>query len=237
MGNAFGQHLEHLLFLLQEPQRLLDSKILNDAMALRIVFIGVALVAGCVVVALIIWDDARLNAPVTLVEEEEEEEDDEAIDYKALLDQSRQGNEIVSGSAEKYDWQQTEGEVDVFIPLDNDFAEAKSKEIKVHFSPKMLVVQIKDVVHIEGELYAETIPSECNWQIDQDSSPRKLWITLVKRTKTARKLHWTCVLRGDQTVDTDSLAPMVTNIDINDKDSIKKAASELRQRVRDKNRN
>lgn len=55
-----------------------------------------------------------------------------------------------------------------------------------------------------GDLYAEVIPSECNWQIDDDQSSgasvRSLWITMVKRVPTERNQMWKCVLNGDAKV-------------------------------------
>jgi len=233
MAQIYRDHLLKLIDLAQNPHMMMSPSILKDREALRVIFIVVAVVAGCLVFGLIIWDDAMRNAPVATLPDDEPEDKD--LDIQDMLDKSRQSNEILKGSTDKYDWQQTENELDLFVHLTNELAEAKSKDIKIHFHPKTMVVQIIGAIHLEGELYAEIIPSECNWQIDSDSSPRKLWITLVKRTKTSRNLHWSCVLRGDKSIDTNSLGPMVSTIDTNDPVAMKKAVSELRQRVRDKN--
>lgn len=230
----YASYMEQVVAILENPRILLEPRFLNDPATLRIVFLIIAVVCATLIFGLILYSDSKLNAPVPHVEEEDERDN---IDYKRMLDQARQKEEILSGSTDRYDWQQNEGEVDVFIPLDKDFIDVKSKDIKVHFHPKTIIIQIQDVIHVEGELYAEIIPAECNWQIDQDTSPRKLWITLVKKLKTARNLHWSCVLRGDQQVDTKTLGPMVSSIDTHDKNSMKKAIGDLRQRIRDKSAN
>ena len=248
-SNVYVEHLLHLIDVLQDPRRLLDFEaLLQDRMTLRVLFVAVALVAAILVFVLILWTDAKVSDPGTPVEDDamgDGQEQDE-VDYKNLLDQSRQADEILTGSTDRYNWQQTESEMEVFVPLkkESGFADVKSKEIKVLFSSKTLFVKIRDVMHLEGELYAEVIPSDCTWQIDDSGeevdgssgSGRRLWITLAKRTKTARRLHWTCVLRGDQTVDTGSLGPMVSTLDASDPAALKKAVADLRQRVRDKNK-
>jgi len=230
--HTYASYLASLVELMQNPERLRDPRVLQDPITLRIVFTGAAIIIGLFVLLLILWSDAKQNPPPQHVEPEDESRNE---DYKRLFEKAQNEPEILTGSTERYDWQQSESEVDVFIPLDKQFADAKSKEIKVKFQPRRISIEICDSVHIEGDLYAEIIPSECNWQIDQDAPTRKLWITLVKKIKTKGKLHWSCVLKGDEQIDTDKFSPMVTPIDTHDHEQMKKAIGDLRQRIRDSN--
>lgn len=229
-SNAYSGFLLRLVAIAEHPQRLWNNPDKSDVQLMFSVAAGVLLV---LVLCLIVATDAKYNAPVPEVEEEDESRN---VDYRRMLEEAT-GGEILSGSTDKYDWQQSDSEVDMFLRLGHieDVANIRSKEVKVDIGRTALTVTIRGKVELQGDFYAEVTPDDCNWQMDEgEDGTRRLWITLTKRTKTARNSHWTCFLRGDATVDTVKLGPQAVALDTSDPAALKAAVANLRQRVKDK---
>lgn len=232
MRNFYVDYLQRILAIAQNPERLWKDPSKDDV---QLVVYVVASLLLCLVFGLIIATDAKFNGPPPAVDDEDESKN---IDYRRMLEQAT-ASDILSGSTDRYDWQQSAAEVDVFVHLRcNDPVSLRSKEIKVDITAKALTVTIRGDLALQGEFYAEVLPAESNWQMDEaDDGTRRLWITVVKRTKTARASHWACFLRGDPTVDTKKLGPQAIALDASDPASVKRAVANLRQRIKDRNEN
>lgn len=91
----------------------------------------------------------------------------------------------------------------------------------------MIEFYVVGEVVVDGYLYADVIPDECNWQLDGDGSQRKVWVSLYKEVSTTKNQHWKYVVEGDEEVDTQSLGPPVHALDIDNKDAIKAAMEKV----------
>jgi hypothetical protein len=159
---------------------------------------------------------------------------------------------IIFGKTEKYEWQQSGSEVELFIPL-SPLSEPGRRDIKVLIKSRKLTVEIFDQEYIAGQLYAEVDPDECNWQIDTDDNGYKqLWISLYKKARTDRKSRWKCVIQGhveiggnaadlagvgaseqsnDNGSNGNSLPPDMIPIDVSDEAGMKAAIDNARARA------
>ena len=86
---------------------------------------------------------------------------------------------IIHGSTENYDWQQSKTEMEVFIP--NIAKETRGKDVNISITSHSLHASIAGKEIINGSLYAEVIPDECNWQIEEDE---------VLQTEKSGSLCW-----------------------------------------------
>lgn len=142
---------------------------------------------------------------------------------------------IVYGATEFYDWQQSKFEMEVFIP--NLDAGIRGKDVKVDIKPRKLCASVAGKDIINGTLYAEVVPDECNWQIEEDASSgeRKVWITLFKKEATLQNKMWPVVVEGDNSKSSASrvkTAPggmPVTSVDISDESSMKEAIRQAKE--------
>ena len=91
-----------------------------------------------------------------------------------------------------------------------------------------VVYRVTGEVVVDGYLYADVLPEECNWQLDGDGSQRKVWVSLYKETATTKNQHWKYVVEGDEEVDTHSLGPPVHALDVNNKEAIQAAMAKVR---------
>ena len=149
------------------------------------------------------------------------------FDYQQLIDRRREMDEtvVLNGSTDKYDWQQTKTEIDVWMPLPEGI---RSKNIKVDVHSKSLVVSLAGDEYLNGELYDTVVPDECNWQIDTEGEKPRLWLTMQKKNPSVRNQFWTCLLLGDPTVDTRSLGPSMIGIDPSNPKSFKDAIAQVK---------
>jgi hypothetical protein len=155
-------------------------------------------------------------------------------DYNGLAKAPKQDDDtIIYGSAEHYDWQQSKTEMEVFIP--NLAKETRGKDVNISITSSSLRATIAGKEIINGSLYAEVIPDECNWQIEEDAvtGDRKVWISLYKKEATLLKKMWPVVVQGDNSkssasrVKTMGGVPMA-EIDISDEGSMKEAIKQAK---------
>ena len=73
----------------------------------------------------------------------------------------------LGGKTEKYNWSQTDKEVEVYIQVPSN---TKGKDVNYKISSNHLTLKISGNVVIDGDLYAAVIPDECNWQIGKIST-------------------------------------------------------------------
>jgi hypothetical protein len=72
--------------------------------------------------------------------------------------------DIVSGQTDRYSWAQSNQEVDVFVPVSET---VKKKDIVCNITGFHLNLTVAGVEIINGALFAEIDPSECNWQLGE----------------------------------------------------------------------
>jgi hypothetical protein len=158
--------------------------------------------------------------------EEEDDDDENAPDIKNLLD-TRNDNEILYGKTEKYEWNQTETEVEMFLFLDSveGNEDIRAKNMTVDIKKDSLKVSAYGKELINGIFFAKVLADDCTWQLDRSSDNRKVvWITLYKASPTLRNQHWRSIIKGDPEIKVSHLGPPVHGIDVDSKSSIKNAA-------------
>jgi hypothetical protein len=182
----------------------------------------------------IFYADSKHDMPQSPPEEEMTPEQmkamglgDDDFDYEQLVNQRRELDEalILKGSTDKYDWQQSKTEVEVWMPLPEGL---RSKDIKVDVRGSRLSVDFAGTEYLNGEFYDQVIPGECNWQIDTETETRRLWLTLLKKNPSARNQFWQSMLIGDAKVDVRPLGPSMVAIDPNDPTSFKDAIAQVK---------
>jgi len=82
-------------------------------------------------------------------------------DFSQLLDKSKD-KDYLNGTTSKYSWLQNEREIEITVPIAGSISR---KELKCVFNPGSLTLVHNTEEILNGELYAEVIPAECNWQI------------------------------------------------------------------------
>ena len=144
---------------------------------------------------------------------------------------------IIHGSTENYDWQQSKTEMEVFIP--NIAKETRGKDVNISITSHSLHASIAGKEIINGSLYAEVIPDECNWQIEEDevTGGRQVWISLYKREATLLKKMWPVVVQGDNSKSSVSRVKTVggmpmAEIDISDEGRMKEAIKQAKDVAR-----
>jgi hypothetical protein len=196
----------------------------------------------------IFWADSKNRMPSVAPEDPEEEEQmkkfleeqglsDDDYDYSKLKANKTMNDDdsIVYGSTETYDWSQSKTEMEVFVPgLPSSL---RAKEVTVDISARDITVSIQGEQKMKGRLYAEVIPDECSWQVEDETSSggRKLWVTLYKKVPTLQNKMWPCVIEGDSSKSAASkvkVAPggtPVAEIDLSDEDGMREAIKQAKQ--------
>ena len=132
-------------------------------------------------------DSKNKSGDKIVVDPNEEEEMRKFMEENGLADVNNFGSlaktpkqdddTIIHGSTENYDWQQSKTEMEVFIP--NIAKETRGKDVNISIKSHSLYAHCWEEI-INGPLYAEVIPGECNWQIEEDevSGDQKVWISV-----------------------------------------------------------
>lgn len=194
-------------------------------------FIATLLLAG--LVYFIFYLDSKANMPPSPVDPDEEKDMKDSFDYESLVKKQQETdvNFILKSSTDKYNWQQGMKEIDVFIPLPDE-AVCSKKAVQVIFKTGTLSVQLAGDLYINGALFDQVVPDECNWQIDTEESgddlkikTRTLWLSMLKKTVTQRNQFWPCLLIGDK--DAGGGPPLVA-VDPNDPNSMREAIKQMK---------
>jgi hypothetical protein len=190
----------------------------------------------------IYYVDRTTRMPESPPDEQEGKLDDEDYDFNDLVKKQQESDEsfILRGSTEKYNWQQSMSEVDVFIPLPDE-SQLPRKDIKVTFKTGKLAVVLAGNPYIDGVLFDEIMPDECNWQIDIESSgdsdnvvtSRRLWINMLKKKPTSKNQCWRALLLGDKEVNP---GPPVVALDPTNTSSLKQAIDAVRKNATSKSK-
>lgn len=136
-----------------------------------------------------------------------------------LLD--RQKEDVLWGRTDKYEWKQTESEIDLYLFVARNVT---SKDVDLVIKSQSFCLKIKEIIWLEGVFNAEVIPSECNWQLNITFTDQvQIEINLVKKMRTQRNGHWKCVFQGEKEVDTSVLGPAIHAINPQDPKSIRSA--------------
>jgi hypothetical protein len=210
------------------------SWISNDQNFKAVLATLVLLLIGVVVYAFIpiFWNGSPLKEKVKVQkdsqnkpQEEEADDEDDMPELGNLMDPAKDPD-ILFGSTERYDWNQTESEIEMFVKLDriSDASEVRAKNIKVSITSTTVSVAINGKTLVKGDLFAKVLSDDCTWQLEEPRNGEKVvWITLFKAIPTARNQHWKSVLKGDAEIDVSKFGPPVHGVDTSSPASMKKA--------------
>jgi len=169
-------------------------------------------------------------------EPSKEEQELNAVDLQKLIDAQKE-KDYSRGSDPKYDWTQNEHEIEmhVKIPVNDAFsveqiAALKKKDVTCTIKSNGIEIKLYGEKLLCGDFYAPVDPEECNWQLMvKNTSAPTLWVTLFKKTPTARKQFWRCVLLGDEKVETNQRGAPIFSIGGDDPNEMKSALASLKQ--------
>lgn len=205
--------------------------------------VGIIVVAISIVFYLLSKDALSSDKPEDFLKMSSDSEPQETPDMKTL--DSLVGGEIdiskIEGRTEKYTWTQNESEVRAIIVFISELQcqqvemyvtippDVRAKNVKVDMKHSQLVIEVNGNKIINGEVYREILPDDCNWQLEGEGESRKIWLTLVKRNKTKGNQHWKTVIKGDAEIDVSRCGVPLHNVDPSmDKARIRQMMDEVR---------
>lgn len=149
------------------------------------------------------------------------------FDYDKILSVEKD-DDVIHAQSDKYDWCQTENEIEAFIHLKDFDSHISGREIDVVMTMKHLKVIVQRKLLIDQDFFANIKPDDSFWTLskDKDGNPF-IWLTISKAVPTQRNHHWKSVLKGDQEINVDKLGPTLRSVDPNDPASIKKAVAQV----------
>lgn len=199
----------------------------------KVVITGLVIVLVTVVIASLVKLTNATKSKTNKTAIAEQVEEDETEDFaggKDLFDRSAD-SDIIYAKTDRYDWNQSETDLDVFVNLKSvkDGNNVRAKDVNVSIKSTSITITVNGVKLIEGDFYAKVLQDDCTWQMDTASNgERVIWLTLYKAVPTVRNRHWTCVLKGDKEIKVSHLGPPVHGVDANDPDAIKKSIQMVR---------
>ena len=148
--------------------------------------------------SLILWYIVESTSEEIIIESPSYPEEDFSA-FQKVLDERRE-RESIAGSTPKYDWTQSEQEIDIYIPI-QEYSKGRitKPDIKIDIKTSFITVTIAGETILNDTFFAAVVPDECNWQIeDVQNSNRRIWINIFKRSPTTPQNHWKYILVGDQ---------------------------------------
>jgi len=162
-------------------------------------------------------------------EDDDEDDFDDHVTSNTMFDPTTD-NAILYGKTDRYDWNQNESEVEIFVNLNTipNAQDIKVKNINVTLKNQSLKMVVNGSTLLDGEFFAKVLADECSWQLDTNTAGEKvIWMTLYKAVPTVRNQHWRSVLKGDEEVKVGHLGPPVHGVDPADPDAVKKAIQQV----------
>lgn len=103
------------------------------------------------------------------------------------------------GSTEKYNWTQTLGTLEVFVPVPPG---VKAKQIVCDIGGETLKLGVKgEPLILNGKLHAKVKPDDCMWTLVDNK------LVQVTIEKFDNMKWWSCVMEGDAGIDTKKIVP------------------------------
>eukprot|EP00931_Biecheleriopsis_adriatica_P101389 TRINITY_DN76539_c0_g1_i1.p1 TRINITY_DN76539_c0_g1~~TRINITY_DN76539_c0_g1_i1.p1 ORF type:complete len:360 (+),score=111.06 TRINITY_DN76539_c0_g1_i1:88-1080(+) len=103
------------------------------------------------------------------------------------------------GSTDKYNWTQTLGTLEVFVPVPPG---VKAKQIVCDIRGESLKLGVKgEPLILDGKLHAKVKPDDCMWTLVDN---KLVQITIEKFDNMK---WWSCVMEGDAGIDTKKIVP------------------------------
>mmetsp|Transcript_12599 Transcript_12599/g.22709 ORF Transcript_12599/g.22709 Transcript_12599/m.22709 type:complete len:183 (-) Transcript_12599:148-696(-) len=133
------------------------------------------------------------------------------------------------GVTEKYSWTQTLSEVNVVIGLRDDLGTIRKADVKIDIKRKALSVKVKGEDYVVGEFYRDVRNDDSFWQLDSNDRTVTLFLEKVKNDE-----WWSCVVLGDDEIDTSKVEPENSKLDDLDGESramVEKMMLEQRQKA------
>ncbi len=147
---------------------------------------------------------------------------DDEFDYSKLMGggDSSGMQTFVDGTTEKYEWNQSEDEIEMRLPLGNYGEGITANEVDVVITSRRLKVVVRRKVVLDDEFYDTVRGDDCCWFLDKAS--QEITINLEKSVVTPKANFWTCVLKGDN-----KAGPSIHHLDANDPDSVAAAIKKV----------
>jgi len=101
------------------------------------------------------------------------------------------------GITENYSWTQSAYDLCVIIPLPEN---TLKKDIVIQIKTNKLLVKIKDVIIVEGDLFADILNDSSMWYISKNNIE-------IELDKLKKHDWWKCVIIGHPEIDTTKVRP------------------------------
>ncbi|CUV07427.1 unnamed protein product [Cryptosporidium hominis] len=163
-----------------------------------------------------VFSDDEKGQPATKTNEKMSDEEESDTEAPPL------GN---GGSTDKYTWTQTLGTVEVLI---DTIPGLKSRDCNINIKTNRLKVVVKGEVIIDGELNSKVKPDDCLWSIIDGKT---IQIVLEKQENIN---WWSCVIKGDQEIDTTKIVPensKLSDLDPETRATVEKMMFDQRQKA------
>eukprot|EP00947_MAST-08B_sp_MAST-8B-sp1_P000385 g385.t1 len=132
--------------------------------------------------------------------------------------------EELGGETDRYNWTQTDYEVDVSVPVPPG---TTAKSVRCTFAPTKLVLQVDGCPPLEGEFHRPVKSEECVWMLEGQGEERAVAINLIKKKRTQKNQHWRTVLRGDAEIDTTKFGPQIVPVDSTNPEAMKRMVAAM----------
>jgi hypothetical protein len=155
----------------------------------------------------------------------------EEFDYSRITEPERHNDDVfLKGKSDKYEWTQSEDELEVTIPLIRFGDTVHSNEVHVEMTPRRLKVVIRREVFIDGEFYAPIRSDDSVWLLDNNTvgNPH-IVLNLEKVTITTKNQHWKSLIKGDAEINVGRFGPPIEELDASDPDSVREAIRKVCQ--------
>ncbi len=83
-------------------------------------------------------------------------------DLSQMILDSGKTQDYLYGCTNKYTWSQNETEIELLLPVSEEISK---KNVKCNIKANKLTLVINENIQLDGDLYSEVIPEECNWQL------------------------------------------------------------------------
>jgi len=129
-----------------------------------------------------------------------EHRDLNSCNFDPLSDGPQHSADRSKGLTSKYKWTQNVTEVEMFVFIPDN---TRAKDVLLDILTTGIVLTVAGQVLLDGDFYDDVVPSDCNWQLDDDEGKRVIWITIQKKIPTQQKDFWKTVFSSEHHHDND----------------------------------
>lgn len=114
----------------------------------------------------------------------------------------------LGGHTDRYQWGQTDTEIFLQTLVPDGI---KSRDVDLKLTTTTMMMSVCGSVLIDGATFAPIVPDDSTYVLEDEPEEggRRITVTLRKKTPTAGKLHWSCVVQGEPEIDVSRFAKEV----------------------------